>query len=253
MKTTIDNFFDQVHYQGEISEDEYTKIQPYIDTLDAFTRLCNTSVYVIDYSKQNFLYVSANPLFLNGYTVEEISRIGYMYYQMFVPKEDLNLLLEISKAVFSFYYNTPQEDRMKYTISYDFHILNKEKRSTLINHKLTPMALSSSGRIWLAMCAVTLSSKIEPGEITMSKINDNIEYVYSKRSRKWNKNAIIKLSERETEILRLSSQGLSNYEIARKIFIDVNTVKFHKKNIFQTFNVKNIVEAIAFAVNRKLI
>jgi DNA-binding CsgD family transcriptional regulator len=61
------------------------------------------------------------------------------------------------------------------------------------------------------------------------------------------------LSEREIDILRLSSQGLSNSEIGEKIFIDVNTVKFHKKNIFQKFDVKNITEAITYAVNKRLI
>lgn len=253
MKTMIDDFFDPVHYQGEMSEEDYLKIEPCIQTLDAFTRSSNISIYVIDYFKQNFLYVSTNPLFLNGFSAEEVAKMGYLYYQKFVPEDDLELLQVINKAGFSFYYSTPLEDRMKYTISYDFHILNKNKRPVLINHKLTPMALNPSGQIWLAICTVTMSSKVGQRDIIMSKIDEDTDYVYSLQSTKWKKKELIKLSERETDILRFSSQGLSNSEIGEKIFIDVNTVKFHKKNIFQKFNVESITEAIAYAVNKRLI
>lgn len=253
MKTLIDDFFDPVQYQGKMDEEDYQKIEPCVQTLDAFSRSSNISVYVIDYFRQNFLYVSTNHLFLNGFSVEEVTKMGYLYYQMFVPEDDLRLLQEINKAGFSFYYNTLLEDRLKYTISYDFHILNKNKRPVLVNHKLTPMVLNPSGQIWLAMCTVTLSSKDGQGDIIMSKIDEDVEYVYSLQSRKWKKKDLIFLSEREIDILRLSSQGLSNSEIGEKIFIDVNTVKFHKKNIFQKFDVKNITEAITYAVNKRLI
>jgi DNA-binding CsgD family transcriptional regulator len=253
MKTFIDEFFDPVQYQGKMDEEDYQKIEPCIQTLDAFSRSSNISIYVIDYFRKNFLYVSTNHLFLNGFSVEEVTQMGYLYYQMFVPEDDLRLLQEINKAGFSFYYNTLLEDRLKYTISYDFHILNKNKRPVLVNHKLTPMVLNPSGQIWLAMCTVTLSSKDEQGNIIMSKIDEDVEYVYSLQSRKWRKKDLIFLSEREIDILRLSSQGLSNSEIGEKIFVDVNTVKFHKKNVFQKFDVKNITEAIAYAVNKKLI
>ncbi|MDR1182719.1 MAG: helix-turn-helix transcriptional regulator [Bacteroidales bacterium] len=253
MKTLIDDFFDPVQYQGKMDEEDYQKIEPCVQTLDAFSRSSNISVYVIDYFRQNFLYVSTNHLFLNGFSVEEVMQMGYLYYQMFVPEDDLRLLQEINKAGFSFYYNTLLEDRLKYTISYDFHILNKNKRPILVNHKLTPMVLNPSGQVWLAMCTVTLSSKDGQGDIVMSKIDEDIEYVYSLQSRKWKKKGLISLSEREIDILRLSSQGLSNSEIGEKIFIDVNTVKFHKKNVFHKFDVKNITEAIAYAVNKKLI
>ncbi|MDR1882602.1 MAG: helix-turn-helix transcriptional regulator [Prevotella sp.] len=253
MKDIIDEFFVPIMFKGRMSDEDYQKIRPCIDAIDAFARSSNMSVYVIDYFKQNFLYVSKNPLLLNGHSPEEIARLGYMYYRMFVPETELELLQEINRAGFSFYHNTSLEDRMKYTISYDFHILNKNKRKILINHKLTPMILNPHGQIWLAMCTVTLSSRSLPGKITINKIDDDVEYVYSPQSKKWLLENVILLSERETEILRYSAQGLSNSEIAEKIFVDVNTIKFHKKNIFSTFNVHTIAEAVAFATNKNLI
>ncbi|HVM73137.1 MAG TPA: LuxR C-terminal-related transcriptional regulator, partial [Anaerolineales bacterium] len=51
-------------------------------------------------------------------------------------------------------------------------------------------------------------------------------------------------SPREMEILRLLKSELNGPEIARTLFISVNTVRFHTKNIYQKLRVSNRLEAI---------
>jgi len=51
------------------------------------------------------------------------------------------------------------------------------------------------------------------------------------------------LSEREGEVLILISQGYKNQEIADKIFVSINTVKTHIKNIYLKLDVRNRIEA----------
>ena len=52
------------------------------------------------------------------------------------------------------------------------------------------------------------------------------------------------LSDRETEVLNLISQGFKNSEIAEKLFVSQNTIKTHIKNIYVKLDVKNRVEAL---------
>ena len=55
------------------------------------------------------------------------------------------------------------------------------------------------------------------------------------------------LSEREIEILRLIAQGCSNQVISNKLFLSLNTVKGHNRNLFGKLNVKNRTEAVVRA------
>lgn len=52
------------------------------------------------------------------------------------------------------------------------------------------------------------------------------------------------LSERESEVLRLVALGMSNKEIAARLFLSQRTVKAHLTNIFNKLNVASRSEAI---------
>jgi PAS domain S-box-containing protein len=63
----------------------------------------------------------------------------------------------------------------------------------------------------------------------------------------------VKLSEREKEILRLICQGLSNAEIAAKLFLSERTIEGHRARIYSKTGTKNAVALAMWAVKRKII
>jgi DNA-binding CsgD family transcriptional regulator len=52
------------------------------------------------------------------------------------------------------------------------------------------------------------------------------------------------LTQRETEIMELIATGIGNEDIADKLFVSKNTIKFHIKNIFIKLDVRNRVQAL---------
>jgi ATP/maltotriose-dependent transcriptional regulator MalT len=54
----------------------------------------------------------------------------------------------------------------------------------------------------------------------------------------------IGISNRELEVLQLMAGGLSNAEIAEKLFISLNTVKTHLSKIFEKLEVKRRTQAV---------
>ena len=62
-------------------------------------------------------------------TAEEIKMLGYDLYTQYVPQEDLAILKEINEAVFRQFECITDTERIKYSISYDFHfVINGVKR-----------------------------------------------------------------------------------------------------------------------------
>ncbi|HET6474481.1 MAG TPA: response regulator transcription factor [Thermoleophilia bacterium] len=61
------------------------------------------------------------------------------------------------------------------------------------------------------------------------------------------------LTSRELEILRLMVHGDSNPAIAEKLFVSRSTVKFHVSNILMKLGTATRTEAVAVAVQRRLV
>ena len=53
------------------------------------------------------------------------------------------------------------------------------------------------------------------------------------------------LSEREVEVMQLLAKRLTNLEIAEKLFVSKNTVKYHVKNLYTKLGVTSRLEAIS--------
>ncbi len=85
------------------------------------------------------------------------------------------------------------------------------------------------------------------GKIVIDILEDNPEKLpeYSCRA--------LKISERETEIIKCIAKGLSNKEVADKLFLSTHTVTTHRKNIMNKLGVNNTAGLVLFAVRENLV
>lgn len=61
------------------------------------------------------------------------------------------------------------------------------------------------------------------------------------------------LTRRELEVLELIANGMTNNEIAEKLFISVTTVDTHRKNLLAKLEAKNVASMIKIATKLQLI
>lgn len=61
------------------------------------------------------------------------------------------------------------------------------------------------------------------------------------------------LSRRELEVLRLITEGASNTEIARKLYVSPNTIKTHVRNILGKLGVEHRLQAAVVALRHGLV
>ena len=61
------------------------------------------------------------------------------------------------------------------------------------------------------------------------------------------------LTTRELEVLKLVARGMSNKDVADELFISENTVKNHVRNILEKLHLHSRMEAVMYAVRKRLL
>lgn len=65
--------------------------------------------------------------------------------------------------------------------------------------------------------------------------------------------ASLGMSRRELEVLELMAEGLSNQQIAERLFVSLNTIKTHSSKIFEKMEVQRRTQAVEKAKRLRLI
>lgn len=126
-----------------------------------------------------------------------------------------------------------------------------EIRFIIINHSfeiyvgLIAVLFTGLG-IWLALKLT--KPKVQTVIIEKEIIPQNENFIINEKAvEKFN------LSKRELEVLNLMAEGLSNQEIAEKLFVSLNTIKTHNSKLFEKMEVKRRTQAIDIAKRVRII
>jgi DNA-binding NarL/FixJ family response regulator len=122
----------------------------------------------------------------------------------------------------------------------------------MIQAGVTGYILKESGKEELA---TALNTVITGENYFSQKILHNIIVNMNnvKTFKKGDKKEDIKLTRRETEVLTLICQGLSNAEISDKLCLSLRTIEGHKSNLFSKIGVKNSISLVMFALKNQLV
>ena len=233
------------------AQEEYENLKPLIEIAKAFVRSSNQYIYIIDFLKKDFLYVSDKIVRLCGEEIDGKKRFNYKIYLKHVPTEEQKMLSEINEKGLGLFHTFPTNERTNYTLCYDIDLI-RNKKKTLLNHKLTPLAFTSNGQVWIALCAISPSAHKESGHVLMLHANGTY-YEYDLLCHDWGKKEIKRLNETEQEILLLSARGYTVEEIAKQICKSVNTIKTTKRNLFKRFETESIMNTWVDIMNRRQI
>ena len=107
---------------------------------------------------------------------------------------------------------------------------------------------SSQQELQKGIETVMNGSKYFSSDVTMSLINQS-EYLKSTSA----SSELKELTEREIEVLGLIAEGLSNKEVAEKLFISHRTVDTHRTNLMKKLEVHNVAGLIKIAIKNGLV
>jgi DNA-binding NarL/FixJ family response regulator len=113
---------------------------------------------------------------------------------------------------------------------------NKETENQLIDrmHSLFVHLRSQAKRLQLTM------------QVQVANTSEATYLLHKKSSKNCNDLKVSKLTERELQIMDLIGQGLTNKEIAQKLYISLETVKTHRKHLLLKTDSRNTAMLIKY-------
>ena len=119
--------------------------------------------------------------------------------------------------------------------------------SQLLKVGVTGYILKNTGKIELveAINSIYQNKTFFSDEVKSNFINSKVLGI--------NEDLNISLTKREKEVLKLIAAEHTTTEIADKLFISLNTVETHRKNILKKFNVRNSVGIVKRAIELDLL
>ncbi|MCT4638244.1 MAG: response regulator transcription factor [Bacteroidales bacterium] len=229
---------------------DYSIADSYIKGIDSLKFNSKGYVYIVDLYSLNFFYYYDHPYFIGTKDNEHINRNGYLYFIDRAYHKDYEMILNAMHFIHMTHFNKPDKNKV---ISFDVNIVINKEDIVLMTLKTKILELDKSGKIWLVLVSSERSTNKKSGNLTVidNATNKTTYYDVKTLTKIDSKNKT--LTKRELEVLKLIATGLKESEIAKKLFISINTVKYHKKNLFSKYNIRNSAELIRFAINNKII
>ena len=179
--------------------------------------------------------------------------------------EDVERIQLKEKVAKSFFIDfLAAEDVMEYKVQYTYNLRDSNNRKRLMLHQACALTVNASGRF---VHVFSIHSDIS--HLT-AKNTDDISFISLGGGQSY-LNIFVKngsfdpqcvevvvnlqklLSEREKEILSKFSQGLSSEEVAKELFISINTVQTHRKNMLRKSKARNSIELISRCITAGVI
>ena len=211
---------------------------------------------IIDYSTKKYAYLSDNSKDILTYSKEEYIAGGLNSHSVNFHPEDRTIFdNQIFRDIREFWNNIPAEEIPMYRFSFNQRQFIKDGSIIQMLQHSTYLEPQHSGIPALNLLTFSDISDFKSDNsmvLSVSRFVTGEGYV-KVCSKTYTQSRDIPFSVRESEILRLSLEGLSSKMIAEKLFLSIHTVKNHKRNMMEKSATRNITELINLSIRNKWI
>lgn len=183
---------------------------------------------------------SRRPVYTFHFLVETISGSDVMMIDKIVN----HIRLRVAES--------PSQNRSNLLFMTDLQYILNDRDKNFATYKFAPLTQGEDGVPIHFLCSVGFSSRKYQEKILQLDVNTGARAFLGSNG-VWCKSEYDKLTPVELSVLALSAEGRTIPEIAEVINKATDSVKSIRKRIFVKLQVRNISEAIVFAMNHKLV
>ena len=209
----------------------------------------NSSVAVMDACRRRYRFVQSRFLPMLGIPMDDMMQRGPRALYEIMHPQDVRPVIGTLTEGMDFLLSRPAEEKKEWKIVYDFRLMSADGTYVRFLQQLLPLELDTRGNIWLML----MINDVAPARSTENATQRMMMNVTNGVVHPLGEGSGAALSKREVEVLRLISQGKRSKEVAEELFLSVNTVNNHRRNILEKTNVGTTAEAIRYAMGLGLI
>ncbi|MGE5421473.1 MAG: response regulator transcription factor [Chloroflexota bacterium] len=232
----------------QVSNEDYLKVEPEIRLLERLSEIENCTYTVFDLHKNIYLLKSSKFKRMLGYNnPNDLESDDFEVFHSMIHPSDLPFVLETENEAHEFYRNLPASEKKEFKLIYDFRVKNAAGIYMRFIHQFIVLKQDISGKSWLALIVTELLSERagdEKPQRRMINMRTGKLHLFT-HDDGFGSGTL--LTKRETQVLRLISQGLDSGEISSRLFISVNTVNNHRQKILSKTRTANTTQALLYA------
>ena len=177
-----------------------------------------------------------------------------------IHPDDVEYFLKVKKITAYFFFKFIDKELItEYKLSFQFRMKNAKGEYRQILHQAAPLALDADmnlSSVLISQSDITHITTENKYRFSFISIKGDYSYYNLKSISDLSvmaKARVNLLSDRELEILKYLSSGLSTTEVADALLISPTTVRTHRNNILKKTSFKTISQAIAYFIREGLI
>ena len=212
-----------------------------------------SGICLIDYSNRHYSYMCDYSQQIVGHSRDKYITGGVDFHNGYWHPEDWTVFEgNVFHDIREFWSSIPPQEIPKYRVSFNYRFIRGDNTvSQFLQHSTYMEPYAGNPILNLSVFSDIGDFKTDNNIVlTISRLVSGHGYVkvFSKSYLPQTKSV---LSARESDVLRLSLEGLSSKMIADKLFISIQTVKNHKANMMEKTSAKNIAELINLSLKNK--
>lgn len=228
---------------NRIAKDKVSHSISFDDLTNSIISTGSFYFYIIDFFDMSLSHISPAIAEIHGFDSETVSFNDILGA---IHPDDIDFVTKAEAVSTDFFYNKVGYEKMlNYKTSYCFRFRLKNGEYALFNHQSLMLSLDDNGGLGKSLNIHTRIDHLSNANTyKISLIGLNGEPSFMNLNPDGDNQNIKEFSKREINIIKHISNGLSNAEIAEKLFISALTVKKHRTNILSKSDSKNTAQLI---------
>lgn len=239
------NFLSQEEWEWYLSE--------FIRRGRIYAESRNRSFMVVNMTSSQALFISRQFINELGYTVPELQANQDQFLSNITHPEDNAFFHRIGVHLRPLLQKFGADKKLidmclQFTVRYQC----KDQTYIQFDCNLYPMVMLN-GRSTFALVSMRKLDTIIPASFQVFFMKESVRYIYCSRLGKLVLEDKVILKPIELEILECVAKGMRELNISKKMNVDVNTIKYYKKNIMEKLSVYSMPHAVYYALRKGII